>query len=117
MNLGLKSISIFSKTGPPCEVIFYETSKGRTTASRCLPLKEKYKKTPFKKQVIENTDQVENLQYGAIALVILDVILNIYKIYAQRLQTLQIITAQVTKQNNNSPNAQRRNSQYALQMA
>ena len=68
--------------------------------------------------MLNNTDDIEYLEYGAIGLIILDIILNIYKLYIQRINTLQIIANANANANlnNNTPIAQRRNSQYAIQM-
>ena len=66
--------------------------------------------------MLENTDEVELLQCVAVALVLLDLVLNIYKIWAVRLQTLQIIAANAAAQPN-TPIAQRRNSQYSIAMS
>ena len=96
--------------------MIYETAQGKTTTSRCLPIDEKYRRTPFKQQLLENTDQVEILQIASVALVILDIFINIYKLWAARLQTIQIIAAQAAAQTN-TPIAQRRNSQYSIAMS
>ena len=63
--------------------------------------------------MIANTDEMENLEYSVIGLLILNLVLTIYKIYAQRLQTLQLLAAQSTMQNN-SPMALKRHSQYSI---
>ena len=106
------------KDGPPCQLVVYEAINGKTTTSRCLPVSEKYKKTEYKKQMLNNTDDIEYLEYGALGLIILDIILNIYKLYIQRINTLQIIANANANANlnDNTPTAQRRNSQYAIQM-
>ena len=63
--------------------------------------------------MIANTDEMENLEYSVIGLLILNLVLTIYKIFAQRLQTFQILAAQSTMQNN-SPMALKRHSQYSI---
>ena len=77
---------------------------------------KKGRETPFKQQLLENTDQVEHLQFVAVALILLDVVLTVYKTWAARLQTIQIIAAQAAAQPN-TPIAQRRNSQYSIAMS
>ena len=94
-------------------MIVYRTATGRTTTSRCLPVSEKYLKTEYKKKILQNTDDVEYLQFGTIALVLLDIILTIFKIFQQKLQTTQILANQGNAPN--TPTPLRRNSQYAIQ--
>ena len=65
--------------------------------------------------MLDNTDEMEVLQYASVALVLLDIIINLYRIWSARLQTLQIIAAQAAAQPN-TPIAQRRNSQYSIAM-
>ena len=65
--------------------------------------------------MLDNTDEMEVLQYASVALVLLDIIINLYRLWASRLQTLQIIAAQAAAQPN-TPIAQRRNSQYSIAM-
>ena len=108
------SIIDFRKDGDACQLIVYRTATGRTTTSRCLPVSEKYLKTEYKKKVLQNTDDVEYLQFGTIALVLLDIILTIFKMFQQKLQTTQILANQGNVPNN-TPTPQRRNSQYAIQ--
>ena len=81
-----------------------------------MPVNEEFRETPYKKKMIENTDEVEMLQYVSVSLVLLDLVLNIYKIWAARLQTMQILASNAAAQPN-TPIAQRRNSQYSIAMS
>ena len=54
-----------------------------------MPIDEKFRQTPYKKKMMENTDEVEMLQYVSVALVLLDRVLNIYKICAYRKVNMQ----------------------------
>ena len=94
----------------------YETGSGKTTTTRCMPVNEEYRETPYKKKMMENTDEVEMLQYVSLSLVLLDLVLNIYKLWAARLQTMQILASTAAVQPN-TPIAQRRNSQYSIAMS
>ena len=81
-----------------------------------MPVNEEFRETPYKKKMMENTDEVEMLQYVSVSLVLLDLVLNIYKIWAARLQTIQILASNAAAQPN-TPIAQRRNSQYSIAMS
>ena len=81
-----------------------------------MPVNEEFRETPYKKKMMENTDEVEMLQYVSVSLVLLDLVLNIYKIWAARLQTMQILASNAAAQPN-TPIAQRRNSQYSIAMS
>ena len=81
-----------------------------------MPIDEEFRQTPYKKKMMENTDEVEMLQYVSVSLVLLDLVLNIYKIWAARLQTMQILASNAAAQPN-TPIAQRRNSQYSIAMS
>ena len=81
-----------------------------------MPVNEEFRETPYKKKMMENTDEVEMLQYVSVSLVLLDIVLNIYKIWAARLQTTQILATTAAVQPN-TPIAQRRNSQYSIAMS
>ena len=81
-----------------------------------MPVNEEFRETPYKRKMIENTDEVEMLQYVSVSLVLLDLVLNIYKIWAARLQTMQILAHTAAVQPN-TPIAQRRNSQYSIAMS
>ena len=81
-----------------------------------MPVNEEFRETPYKKKMMENTDEVEMLQYVSVCLVLLDLVLNIYKIWAARLQTMQILASTAAVQPN-TPIAQRRNSQYSIAMS
>ena len=81
-----------------------------------MSIDEEFRQTPYKKKMMENTDEVEMLQYVSVSLVLLDLVLNIYKIWAARLQTIQILASNAAAQPN-TPIAQRRNSQYSIAMS
>ena len=81
-----------------------------------MPVNEEFRETPYKKKMMENTDEVEMLQYVSVSLVLLDLVLNIYIIWAARLQTMQILASNAAAQPN-TPIAQRRNSQYSIAMS
>ena len=81
-----------------------------------MPVNEEFRETPYKRKMMENTDEVEMLQYVSVSLVLLDLVLNIYKIWAARLQTMQILASNAAAQPN-TPIAQRRNSQYSIAMS
>ena len=63
-----------------------------------MPVNEEFRETPYKKKMMENTDEVEMLQYVSVSLVLLDLVLNIYKIWAARLQTMQILASNAAAQ-------------------
>ena len=81
-----------------------------------MPVNEEFRETPYKKKMMENTDEVEMLQYVSVSLVLLDLVLNVYKIWAARLQTMQIFASNAAAQPN-TPIAQHRNSQYSIAMS
>ena len=96
-------------------VIIYTTPTGKTTVTTCLPVDDKFRKTEFKKQVLEQTDYVELMEYLLIGLVILDILAGFYSHYVQRINAVQQLAA--LEGANNTPQIQRRNSMALLRVA
>ena len=96
-------------------LILYTTPTGKTTATTCLPVDERFKKSHFKNQLLAYTDWVEPLEYVLIGLVVLDIILGFVRQYGQRVSAVQQLAALEANQNQTPP-IQRRNSNALLRV-
>ena len=78
-------LSFYRKGGPPCQTILYEVKgTGKLTATTCLPVDSKYVKGSFKDKIMDETEDLDILNYSQIGLLIAHILLSLYEAFQLR---------------------------------